>query len=104
MIKALMLVFNSAGTWERIALSRRRWWVILIFYLLPLLVITGAVEGYGLIRWGKPQGAISQIKHYSNSNALIFEVFQLILLLMVVFIGYGHSIPELFVGNCLLGA
>jgi hypothetical protein len=87
MIKALMLVFNSAGTWERIALSRRRWWVILIFYLLPLLVITGAVEGYGLIRWGKPQGAISQIKHYSNSNALIFEVFQLILLLMVVFIG-----------------
>src|SRR5579862_6479226 len=87
MIKALMLVFNAASTWERIALSRRRWWTILIFYLLPLLVITGAAEGYGLIHWGKPQGEVSQIKHYTHSNALIFEALQLILFLLVVFIG-----------------
>jgi hypothetical protein len=87
MIKALMLIFNPAGTWERIALSRRRWWVILILYLLPLLVITGAAEGYGLVHWGKPKGEISQIKLYTHSNALIFELLQLILLLIVVFIG-----------------
>lgn len=87
MIKALMLIFNPAGTWGRIALYKRRWWVISILYLLPLLVITGAAEGYGLIHWGKPAGEVSQIKLYSNSNALIFEVLQLILFLVIVFIG-----------------
>ncbi len=82
-----MLIFNPAGAWERIALSRRRWWVILIFYLVPLWVVTGAVEGWGLIHWGKPQGAVDQIKHFSPSNALVFEVLQIILGLIVVFIG-----------------
>jgi Yip1 domain len=87
MIKALMLIFDPAGTWERIALNRRRWWVILIIYLVPLWVITGAADGWGLIHWGKPQGAVNQIKHYAPSNALIFEVLQIILMLIVVFIG-----------------
>lgn len=87
MIKALMLIFNPAGTWERIALSRRRWWVILIIYLIPLWVITGAVDGWGLIHWGKPQGAVNQIKHYAPSSALVFEVLQIILMLIIVFVG-----------------
>ena len=87
MIKALMLIFDPAGTWERIALRRRRWWLILFVYLLPVWVITGAAEGYGLIHWGKPQGEISQIKHYSNSNALVFELLQITLMLVVVFVG-----------------
>lgn len=87
MIKALMLIFDPAATWERIAMNRRRWWVILIFYLVPLWVITGAAEGWGLVHWGKPQGAVNQIKHYLPSNALVFEVLQIILGLIVVFIG-----------------
>jgi len=71
-----MLIFNPAGAWERIALSRRRWWVILIFYLVPLWVVTGAVEGWGLIHWGKPQGAVDQIKHFSPSNALVVSALR----------------------------
>ena len=87
MIKALLMIFDPAGTWDRIVLNRRSWPFILIFYLLPLLVLAGVAEGYGLIKWGKPRGEISQIQVFSNSNALIFEVLQLLLMLLIVFVG-----------------
>lgn len=87
MIMAFMLVLAPGWTWERITLSKRSWPVILMLYLLPLLVIGGIAEGYGLIKWGKPHGELSAIKMYSNSNALLFEILQLFLWLVVVFVG-----------------
>jgi hypothetical protein len=87
MIKALMLIFASARTWERIAQARRNWIVILLFNLVPLWLIAGLAESYGLCHWGKPQGAISQIKTYSHSSALLFEILQLILMLVIVLVG-----------------
>ena len=57
MIKALLLVLNPAATWDRIALAKRSWPVILLGYLFPLWVIGAIAEGYGLVRrvnrtWG----------------------------------------------------
>lgn len=82
-----MLVLAPERTWERIALSRRSCWVILLFNLIPLWVIAGVAEGYGLIHWGKPQGQLEQIKTYSNSTALLFEILQLFLMLGIVILG-----------------
>lgn len=87
MIKALLLILYPAGTWDSIVLTKRSWPMILLGYLLPLWLVAFVAEGYGLVHWGKPRGVISQIKTFSNSEALIFEILQLFLMLIVVVVG-----------------
>lgn len=87
MIKTLLLVLNPAATWDRIALARRGWPAILLLYLIPLWLLAFVAEGYGLVHWGKPSGAIAHIKLYSHSQALIFEILQVLLMLIIVLLG-----------------
>ncbi len=87
MIKALLLILDPAGTWDRIALTKRSWPVILCFYLIPLLVIGAAAEGYGMVHWGKPRGEIMQLQTFSRSTALVFELLQMLMMLGIVFVG-----------------
>jgi hypothetical protein len=87
MIKALLLVFDTAATWERISLVQRRVGFILVFFLLPLLGFTSAVEGFGLVHWGKPRGEVGWMKKFSVSEAAMFEGAQLALWLLIIFTG-----------------
>jgi hypothetical protein len=86
MIKALFLVFNPVASWDNIVLAKRRWPVVLLGYLFPLWLIAFVAEGYGLVHWGKPRGVISQVKTFSHSEALIFEILQLLLMMVIVFV------------------
>jgi hypothetical protein len=86
MIKALLLVFVPAATWERIVLARRSWPTILLIYLLPLWILAGVAEGYGMVHWGKPQGEMAQLLQYPCANTLVFQILQLLLMLAVVVI------------------
>lgn len=87
MIKAFLLVLDPAATWDRIVAAKRKWPVILLAYLLPLWIIGGVFEGYGLVHWGKPHGVVSLMKPLPNSAALIFEIIQLLLFIVVVVLG-----------------
>ena len=87
MIKALLLVFYPAATWDTIVLAKRGWVGVLLGQLVPLWLLAFVAEGYGLVHWGKPRGVISQVKIFSNSEALIFEILQIILAGIVVFVG-----------------
>jgi hypothetical protein len=87
MIKAFLLVLYPAATWDGIVQAKRGWQMIFLRYLVPLWLIGFVAEGYGLIHWGKPRGFTSQIRLFSNSEALIFEILQQILLILVVFVG-----------------
>lgn len=87
MIKALLLIFDPIATWERIVKAHRSLVFILVVYLLPLLVLTSAAEAYGLHRWGKWQAGVARVKEFSLGEALIFEALQLILSLVIVFVG-----------------
>jgi hypothetical protein len=87
MIKALLLIFEPIATWEGIVRARRSLGFILAVYLLPLLLITSAVEGYGLVHWGKWQGDVSRVKTFSPGEALVVEVAQILLSFLVVFCG-----------------
>jgi hypothetical protein len=84
MIKALFLIFEPLVQWERVAQSQRGLKFVLGSYLLPMLLIVAAVEGFGLIEWGKWQSGIGQIKYFSVSEALIYETAQLLLTFLVV--------------------
>jgi hypothetical protein len=86
MIKALLLIFEPIATWDRIALARRGPAFLLFVYLLPMLLIGSAAEGYGLMRWGEWQRDIGRQALFSPREAGIFEAAQLLLILIVVLI------------------
>ena len=96
-----MLVLNSAASWDGIVLKKRSWQVILVSYLFPLWLIAGVAEFYGLVHWGKPRGFISELKTYSNSEALVFEILQLCLMIVLVFVGANliKALGETFHGR-----
>ena len=101
MIKALLLIFNTTGTWERIVLARRSLGFVLAAHLLPLLLLASAAEGYGLVHWGKWQGEIGRIKNFPIREVVVVEAGQLLLALVVVFVGANmiKSIGETFHGR-----
>jgi hypothetical protein len=78
---------DPAGSWERIAAAQRKWFWILLIYLIPLWMIVAAAEGYGLIRWGKPRGEVSQLTPHSVAETVVFEIIQTLLFLVVVVVG-----------------
>ena len=101
MIKALLLIFDPAGTWEGIFRARRSLVFVLVVYLFPLLLLASAAEGYGLVHWGKSQGEISRIKQFPIREAVVIEAAQFLLALVVIFVGANmiKSIGETFHGR-----
>jgi hypothetical protein len=104
MLKAILLIFEPMATWDKILLARRGMVFILLFHLLPLLLLTSACEGYGLIHWGKYRGQmqeVAQLRPFTRGEAVLFEASYLFLSLVVVFAGAKmvKSIGETFHGR-----
>ncbi len=102
MIKALLLIFNPVGTWDEIVRTRRHLAFVFTLYLLPLLVLTGAGEGWGLAHWGKMQGDIvPHLRLFTLGEVVIFEAAQLLVSLLIVFVGAKlvQSMGETFHGR-----
>ncbi len=87
MIESVMLIFNPSGTWERIVRAQRGFGAILLSFLLPLLLVTCAVEGYGLTHWGKHQDNSTRAHLFTPGEAVVFETGQVVTSLLLVFIG-----------------
>jgi hypothetical protein len=87
MIKALLLIFDPTGTWDRIARAQRSIAFVLGVFFLPLLALTSLAEGYGLVRWGKLQQNVAYLKRFTPVEATTFEIGQVILWLIVVLVG-----------------
>jgi hypothetical protein len=86
MINAILLILAPIRTWEGIFLARRSVGFIFTTYLLPILLISCFVEGYGLVRWGKWQGEVAHLVRFTRGEAVVFEVLQFVgwLLLVVI--------------------
>jgi hypothetical protein len=89
MIKALLLIFEPIATWEGIFRARRSLGYILALYLLPLLIVTSAAEGFGLVHWGKWQSEVNHLKTFSLGEIALVEAAQILLSLGVVFCSAG---------------
>jgi hypothetical protein len=89
MINAFLLIVDSTGTWERIVRAHRGLISILLTFLLPLLLVTCAIEGYGLMHWGKHQVTMVRPRTFTVGEAVVFESGQLLTSLVMVFIGAG---------------
>jgi hypothetical protein len=84
MIKTLFLISAPGPTWDRIVSAQRKLGWILIFHLAPLLLLSSAAEGFGLVKWGKPRGQGSHFFKFSIREAILFEAAQILLSLSVV--------------------
>lgn len=88
MIKALLLLVRPVQTWDGIDRSARSIAFILLVHLLPLIILTSAAEGYGLMHWGKKhKGDMTFVKHYELKEVVVIETAQSLLLLGMVFLG-----------------
>jgi hypothetical protein len=94
MIKALFLIFEPEAAWNRVALSRRGIGFTVGLYLLPMMLIVGAVEFFGLVKWGRWQSALGKINYFSVKEALIYETAELLLMGVVILAG-AHFLKAL---------
>ena len=53
MIRGLLLIFDGAASWDKIAKAERGLLFILVVHLLPLLTLTLGLEAYALTRLGE---------------------------------------------------
>jgi hypothetical protein len=85
MIKGLLLIFDTARTWQMIASVPRRWGTVFLTHVLPLLVLTSFAEGYSLVHWGRVQDISLRVKKFGIPEATAYEVTQFLLTLVVIF-------------------
>ena len=87
MFKALFLIFEPSVAWDRIAQARRSIAFVFCLYLLPMVFLATATEGWGLHRWGKWQPRFQKFKEFSLHDIIGFEVIQMLLALVVILLG-----------------
>lgn len=88
MIKVFFLIFEPRAAWEKIALAKRSFASVLCLYLLPMVLITAAVEGWGLERWGKWQPRFEKLRtDFTLNDIVCFEAVQAVLLILMVLLG-----------------
>jgi hypothetical protein len=80
MIKALLLIYDPEKAWNRIALARRGLGSLVVLYLLPMMLIVGVVEGYGLVKWGHWQGRLHFVRTFPVGEALVYETGEMLLM------------------------
>jgi hypothetical protein len=102
MIKALLLIFDPVGSWERIVRAQRSVLFILVVFLLPLVLLSGAAEAYGIATWGKWEGEIVRHRRaFAQPEVLCYGAVQFVASLLLVFVGAKllKSLGETFHGR-----
>jgi hypothetical protein len=101
MLKALMFIFMPQRGWNTVAEDKRGIPFVLFLYLVPLLAITGAIEGLGLAKWGKDQSSVLPTKTFTVPDLKVYVLVQFLMSIIVVFVGAKmvQSICEAFRGR-----
>ena len=86
MIKAFLLILEPAKAWDEVARARRSAGMIFLMFLLPMIIIAGAAEGYGLVKWGKTQlnGSLVVDRKFPLAEAVVYEAAQGLLYIVAV--------------------
>lgn len=86
MIKALFLIFEPEAAWNRVVRARHGVAFLIGLYLLPMMLIVGVAESVGLVKWGRWQSALGQIKVFSAREAVVYETAELLLMAIVILV------------------
>ena len=92
MLKVFFLIFDPGATWEKIARKKRGWFFILLTYLVPMILLVTAAEGWSIHEYGKWQPKFDRFKSFIDPvtknypELKAFESAQAVALLAMVFI------------------
>jgi hypothetical protein len=86
MFRALSLLFSPSKTWERMALKTPSAFTIFLISLVPLMVVTFGVEGYGLLTLGEA-GSYGAKLHLPQERIIRYEVFYAAASVLVIIAG-----------------
>jgi hypothetical protein len=86
MIKVFFLLIEPGATWDKIAQARRGFAYITVIQLLPLILLSTALETLGLGLHGKWQERFQILKRFSESDVLTYGILQFFLSFAVVFV------------------
>src|SRR5438876_867855 len=91
MIRALMLIFDPASTWEKIESGPKNVARVFFLFLLPLMLLSAVAEGWGLLHFGMERVPMGDLptRHVRVSPELAFryEAAQFLFGLIIVFGG-----------------
>jgi hypothetical protein len=89
MMTALLLIFDPSGTWEKLgAVPQHRVWRVFFGYLLPLMLLTTAVECFSMVKFGIRQGdVVTRVVMPSQELLIRYESVKTLLDLLVMFGG-----------------
>ncbi len=88
MLRALLLIFDPANSWEKIETAKPSMAHVFFAYVLPIMLVSLAVEAWLLMQLGTQRGRIvERIVHVSKDVIIRYEVTQFVLGIAVVFLG-----------------
>jgi Yip1 domain len=88
MVRALLLIFDPSATWEKIETTKHSVSRVLFLYLLPIMLVAFAVEGWMLLQFGMLRGrVVERLVRPTPELVLRFEVAQFVLGLAICFGG-----------------
>ena len=86
MFKVFFLIFDPGATWEKVARKKRGLFFILVTYLVPMILLVTAAEGWSIHTFGKWQPRFGIYKHFTDPEIKAFESVQAVALLVMVFL------------------
>lgn len=86
MFKVFFLIFDPGATWEKVAQKKRGLFFILLTYLVPMILLIAAAEGWSIHTFGKWQPRFGIYKHFTLPEIKAFETTQAVALLALVFL------------------
>jgi hypothetical protein len=88
MLRALLLIFDPVSSWEKIETAKPSVAHVFFTYVLPIMLLSFAVEAWLLTQLGAERGRVVQrLAHVSKEVIIRYEVMQFVLGIVVVFLG-----------------
>ena len=84
MIRMFLFVFRPAVEWDAVMQAKRSLGFILGIDLLPAMLMASIAEGVGMVGSRKWHAGIHGVKHFTVSEAMVWEMMQLMLMLAVI--------------------
>jgi hypothetical protein len=81
-----LFIFRPAAEWDDVLQAKRGWGFIVGIHLLPMMLMASIAEGVGMAGWRKWHAGIHGVKYFTVSEAVVLEMMQLMVMLVVIVI------------------
>jgi len=79
-----LFIFQPEAEWDAVLRAKRGLGFILGIHLLPAMLLASIAEGVGMAGWRKWHAGIHGIRNFTVGEAVVWEMMQLILMLVII--------------------